>query len=183
MAEEAIHLNDDLEIGRGSERVVYRHPREESLCIKVRYRVRRSRDESVREFEFRKFLAQRYDLDKIPFALPSGWVETSLGKGLLCPLIKNDCGAVSPKLGLVEKTDNLTVLIDEFCDKLLSMKLSVTDLRKQNLVLQTTGGKSEVVMVDGFGFTNDFLKALYRVTPAITVSQTRRRIDKFKLTL
>lgn len=172
-----IDLTNAIVIGKGSERICYQHPNDPNLCIKVRYRVKRSRDESEREFDYAQSL-KRPDL--APYALPIEWVETSGGKGLIFPLIRDGDGSLSMALGKLNDKSKLAGLFDDFAESILANHLSVTDLRLQNLVLQKNNDGERIVMIDGYGFTNDFLKNLYRVTSVITYIQTKRRLEKFK---
>lgn len=172
-----IELDDSLIIGKGSERVCYQHPNDSNLCIKIRYRIKRSRDESEREFEYaQRFVKQGL---KVPLALPVEWVETNLGRGLVFPLIRDDNGEISSALDRVEDKQLLEQVFTEFAQILLTNTISVTDLRIQNLVLQRTKTGPRVVMVDGYGYTNDFLKNLYRITKFVTFQQTKRRLERF----
>ncbi|WP_159656007.1 YrbL family protein [Vibrio atypicus] len=164
-------------IGKGSERICYQHPDDHNLCIKVRYRVKRSRDESEREYDYAKRLKNP---NLAPYALPLEWVETSEGKGLVFPLIRDDDGQLSQSLSKVEDKSQLAALFDEFAQSVLDNRLSVTDLRLQNLVLQKVAGQQRIIMIDGYGFTNDFLKNVFRITSLVTHIQTKRRLDKFR---
>ncbi|MFS1464382.1 hypothetical protein BCT35_12350 [Vibrio lentus] len=175
-----LKLSDALEIARGSERVVYIHPENPSLCIKIRYQTKRSRNESEREFSYMQSLKKRMDISDLPFALPIEWVDTNLGPGLVCPLIKGEDGKVATNLAKDRTHPKLELLVDEFCQNLLSKKISVIDLVSGNLVIAYYQGREQVVMIDGFGFTNDFLKLLYHLTPAITQRQTQRRVALLK---
>tara|TARA_Y100001956_G_scaffold80259_1_gene95082 strand:- start:3816 stop:4358 length:543 start_codon:yes stop_codon:yes gene_type:complete len=172
-----LDLTDAVVIGKGSERICYQHPNDANLCIKVRYRVKRSRDESQREFEYAQSLKHP---DLVPYALPIEWLETSEGKGLVFPLIRDDDGSLSMSLGKLDIKSKLSELFDEFEDSILTNNLSLTDLRLQNLVLQKNGDNERIVMIDGYGFTNDFLKNVFKVTRVITYIQTKRRLEKFR---
>ena len=172
-----IDLSGAVLIGKGSERVCYQHPENPQLCIKVRYRVKRSRNESEREFDYACRLKHSQTL---PLALPIEWVETNEGKGLIFPLIRDDNGQLSQSLQDWAGQPHLTVLFDEFAASILANHLSVTDLRMQNLVVQRVEGKPRIVMIDGYGFTNDFLKYAHKMTRLITHIQTKRRLEKFR---
>lgn len=172
-----IELDDSLIIGKGSERICYQHPNDPHICIKIRYCIKRSRDESEREFEYAKRLRKRGV--EAPFALPIEWVQTNLGRGLAFPLIRDENGEISSSLNRVKDKQLVANLFQEFSDTLVTNALSVTDLRIQNLVLQRSADGPRIVMVDGYGYTNDFLKFLYRVTKVITLQQTKRRLERF----
>lgn len=173
-----LELNDTLIIGKGSERLVYQHPHNSDLCIKIRYRVKRSRNESINEFEYTMGL--KGDVKSIPLALPSEWVITNLGQGLVFPLIRDDDGNISPLLKQYRHQEKVSDLMDDFEHRLMKHAISVTDIQAQNIVVQTIKGKSRLVLIDGYGFTNQMLKHIFVVTRAITRMQTKRRIEKLK---
>lgn len=172
-----IELTGAILIGKGSERLCYQHPENPNLCIKVRYRVKRSRNESEREFDYASSLKRGQAL---PLALPIEWVETNEGIGLICPLVRDDNGQLSQSLQDWSGKPQLAELFDDFAKSILANHLSVTDLRMQNLVVQQIAGKARIVMIDGYGFTNDFLKYAFKVTRLITHIQTKRRLEKFR---
>ena len=173
-----LELNVSQEIARGSERVVYQHPLDENLCIKVRYHFKRRRDENEREYLYAQVLSKFVSIKELPIAFPVGWVKTNYGVGLVCPLIRNDDGKVSQSLLEINDMPYLESYLNVFSNILIENYVSVTDLNKQNLVLRVSNGKKQVVMVDGFGFSSVLYSLAFKFTSFFTVSQTKRRIAR-----
>ncbi|MBF9001136.1 MULTISPECIES: YrbL family protein [Vibrio] len=175
-----IDLSKAKLIGQGSERQCFQHPEKPDRCIKIRYNKKRRVDESIREYRY----AKKYLIGKeLPVALPLSWVETSKGPGLECELVLDKNGEIADTLLATLNKENSVDLnkLKEaawaFRDKLLSIPVSVTDMRLQNICIrENRSGGYELILIDGIGFAN-FIK-VGKLFPSYTYRQTAERIDR-----
>lgn len=92
MANEKIILTDDLFLGDGNHKIVYAHPTDKSLCVKIL----RTEDDPdfYKESRYRKALGNRADSMTL-LTKYFGEVETSKGKGYLFERVLDYDGKIS----------------------------------------------------------------------------------------
>lgn len=171
-----IYLSDDNLIAKGSERACYQHPEHSDLCIKIRYNIKRKRDENTSEYNYIKKM--KFAIDSAPVSFPIEWVNTNLGKGLVFPLIKDHTGSISKTVSssYIEKSidkESLLPLYLDFKRKMVEQNIAVTDPKPQNIVIKKINEQiSTLILIDGFGQSN-----LINI-PYFLKRQTARRITR-----
>ncbi|PWW28183.1 PhoP regulatory network protein YrbL [Chromohalobacter israelensis] len=157
-----IYINDNLYVGKGSERYCYRHPKNSNLCIKLDYKKVRKNKQNKNEYVYYKNIEKRITSWKhIPYCY--GWVSTNMGMGLAFDYIHDEQGAPckSVKYHLDRKTltrQDLEAPLDELYSYLMEQKLIVNDLNPSNLLCKFEGKNSfRLYLVDGLA-NRDFIK-------------------------
>lgn len=160
-----LHLPKTLIIGSGTERDCYRHPSSPNLCIKVNHgralsHKKQTTKQSQTEYSYYLRLQKR---QKQPTIIPQcyGWIETTQGPGLVFDLIRNGNGSAAPRfLQAVDKgvisVEQGRLLLSEFKQKMLEELVIPCDLHPDNILVQQTGAKYRLVLVDGIGNRNVF---------------------------
>lgn len=156
MTKDTITLNDDLYLAEGLRRVVYQHPLDSALCIKI-LKPTASKRTLRREIRYVKKYSQRVD------CVPSyhGKVMTNKGKGYVFGLVCNHNGGFSQSLENTLKSQSLPGLLKKIIQSyelLLDKRVLVTDLHARNVVVKVTETDYELHYVDGAENT-DFIKA------------------------
>jgi len=154
-----LHLDQELLIGRGGVRSVYRHPDDEAKCIKILFN-KSKRRAVIRE---EKYL-RRYWLAGKPFDHLSrfyGRCHTTLGVGGVFQLIRDYDGAISNPLPaflpgdiLADKIlpSELAVLLRQLHDHLVTHSIIVSDPAPGNIVVRFLAPeRPRLVLIDGIG--------------------------------
>ena len=160
-------------ISKGNLRLVYEHPDDRSLLVKVmrpdavesRYRssVRKRRFGEYVLFvrEIHEYLAAHAAAGvDVPFAqVITGTVETDLGLGLVTVAVRGPDGRLAPTLADLIDHGNYTpeaqAAFEEFIRGMLACDMVLSDLHERNLVYAHEEGKPRrFVMIDGIGDSN-----------------------------
>jgi len=149
-------------IGKGFHRECYRHPDDETLCIKIV--VAGNAQESDREKRYYRHLEKRgVSWEMLPRY--HGVVQTDQGPGSVFDLISDADGTVSQTLRHIlssaEKTaaiaDDLEKSLAELKSYLLNQCVITMTLKSKNILCQTNGsGKLRLIIVDNIG-NSDFI--------------------------
>lgn len=157
-----ITLDENLLIGRGSERSCYRHPCDTQLCIKVISNYsNRTFSRIARELKYlKKYKRNPNKLEAIPDFHQT--IDTDLGRGYCFSLIMDLDGAISTRLSDHVKEHGADDLIYrkiiELYHAFLKSGAVVSDLHPGNLLLQRHSEEDfDLIMIDGFG-NSDFIK-------------------------
>lgn len=202
-------LKDREPIAKGGLRLVYEHPDDPSLLVKVmrpeavasRYgkdqpwykRRRRFRQYVLFAREALEFLATWASHgETLPIAQRVvGFVETDMGLGLVTDAVRGPDGALAPTLahlidrGIFDK--EAEDALEVFLTGLLSCDLVIADLHERNLVYAAApGGIRRFVMIDGIGASTilplkAFVPALNRRNKADKIRRLRERIEVRKM--
>ena len=162
-------------IARGNLRLVFEHPENRALLVKVmrpeavesRYADTRPWYKKRRRFsayllfarEVHEFVAAHAAGGRaLPIAQEiSGLVETDMGLGLVTPALRGDDGNLAPTLAHLINRDIFTAEakteLETFLTGLLESPLVVSDLHERNLVYARHPGTGchRFVMIDGIG--------------------------------
>lgn len=157
-----IHLNAGDIVGKGSERCCYVHPGNADRCIKVAYRASRNDKQNRNEIKYLKRLQRnRIDWSHIPRC--HGWVETSVGVGLVYDYFHTEDGLPMPGIGRLVTQGRITrsdlaAPLEQLRQYLLSNRIVVRDLKPSNVVCDADAGDSlRLYLIDGIG-NGDFVK-------------------------
>lgn len=161
-----INLTDDLYLGTGMHKVVYVHPTDKNLCIKI---LHTAPDEDLeREFRYRKSLGKRADSMTL-ITKYFGEVETSRGKGYLFErVVDYDGNSSRDMLNLFEATiknkKNLPavekILLD-FKRVYFAEKIPLAGIDASNyLVQKISPSEYRVRIIDNIG-TSAFIPLAY----------------------
>ncbi len=143
-------------IAEGSQRLVYQHPDNPNLCIKI------SKTDSNEHYIKREIKYTNKYTSRFKFLpLYHGSINTNLGVGHVFDLVCNSDGAVSSTL-LKEKhlfsSDQLAEKLRTLYELLLSNDIVLSDIHLENiLVKKIDGSDEELWLVDGVG-NSDFIK-------------------------
>jgi len=153
-----IQLTDELQIGKGGVRKVYRHPFDSEKCIKITFNKERSRAVR-REIRYLK----KYFRQGKPFQHLSrfhGFCKTNIGRGAIFDLIKDHDGNISSSL-LDHVTKKVTKplpaseileLLNELKSHFLTHRIIVSDPAPHNIMVQfQTPDRPNLVVIDGIG--------------------------------
>jgi len=160
-------------IAAGKFRLVYEHPDDRNLLIKVirpemierRWgseapwykRQRRMKHHSLFLREIKEFLATCAEGNAPSFAQKiTGLVETHLGLGLITEAARDREGNLAPPMKklLLEKRfdDKARAALDRFCEELLKSNIVVADMHSGNLVYAYNEAEgNHFVLIDGIG--------------------------------
>jgi hypothetical protein len=153
--QDIIELSDDLIIGKGRDRVCYKHPAVFNLCIKISITTDK---QSIREMRYFKFLeSKQADLSKISTFL--GKVKTNKGLGYSFDLIRDYDGKVSKTLLQSLESNECSMqkirpLISELKQYLITNKICVRDISPSNISCQKTKDDINLFIIDGVSNSN-----------------------------
>lgn len=191
-----LNLSDGLPIGRGSERIIYEHPNNPGLLLKIldrsqlRSRKRQARWHTryLREGEYRLFLTEFSEYiaasaraggnwREMPIAGVSGVIHTSLGMALVVEKIIGEDGSLAPTLEQIAGTHGFTIelkhALDAFFQSLADHHIIFNDVGPSNIVYgRNSAGRLGFYLIDGFGLKQCF--PLY----AWSQQLNRRRLER-----
>jgi len=181
-----ISLNPDLFIGKGRERICYRHPLDKGKCIKiVHHPSPRTASRIKREEKYHyRYLQNDPKCKFIPKFY--GQIKTNLGHGQVFELITDHNGSISEKLiDCVQQEVAFIKLEEKVLDLFrgfLEMKALVSDFHPSNVVIRRLSeDEFELVVIDGFG-NSDFIKIADHV-PYFRRKKLIRKFRRFMLML
>ncbi len=197
-----ISLTNAEPLARGSCRLVYRHPANEGLLIKVfdphwvlrRYKIERPWYKP----SWRRYHEQLGHLREVreQFALNSrgashpgfvqkivGLQETDLGLGLVVEAVLGQDGKLAPTIRKLIEDGRLTAhhdaALDDFCDALIRSPVIFTDLHLSNVVYGSSLGAGErFVLIDGIGFKT--LIPAERISATVNRWRNTRSVKKLR---
>lgn len=171
-----LHLQDDLLVGRGTERNCYRHPQDATRCIKVSYNFENNKQQNQKDHEY--FISlQKRDIDWSHLPRCYGWDETDQGKGLVFDLLQDKQGTPLPRLDTLLKNGHLdkTMInapLKELRNYLCANQIFTSDLRASNIVCNLEKTPPHFFLIDGIG-DRDFIRLASVVRPL-----ARAKIDR-----
>lgn len=177
-----LYLTEDLLIGRGTERLCYRHPNTPELCIKVTHNHKNDKKQNSRDYAYYNNLEKRrIEWDHLPRC--HGWVETNQGDGLIFDLIQNSEGI--PLQSLTQLLDQRKTTLEDLQNPLENLRkyliknlIFTSDLRDNNIVSNVENGKPTFLyIIDGLGH-HDFIKIAAHIPPLGRV-KVKRQWAKF----
>lgn len=143
-------LTDDLIVGEGRDRVCYRHPQVETLCIKVPKKPEKQTRRERLYFGIIKYLEKNTE----HLSVYRGMVKTNLGDGAMFDLILNEDGNVSSTLTEAIRNDQiskteLNSLLQVLRYYLDSSAICLRDLSPNNIALQIAPDGKKLMIIDG----------------------------------
>lgn len=164
-----LYLDDNLLIGRGTERYCYRHPHDPTRCIKVTHNFQNTRHQNTKDYKYFKKLEERHiDWSHLPRC--HGWVVTDKGEGLVFDLIQDEnhrpLNSLKQLLESGElKIECLTASLRNLHDYLLRYRIFTSDLRESNIICEANGLQPpHLYIIDGIG-DRDFIKLAAHCSP------------------
>ncbi len=200
-----IHLDEKAALGQGKSRLIFQHPDHTDQLIKVirpdviedRFgsgtkwykRLRRFGRFISYQREIAEYLAVRAKLDKDPEFLPKivGFVDTTLGLGLVSVAVKDENGQLAPPLSHLLKEhrydDKVAAALETCFQQLLDCPVILSDLNVGNFVYLEK--ENRFVMIDGMGDANllplkAFIPAYNRRAKLKRYERFRQRIERYK---
>jgi hypothetical protein len=173
----ALDLTNLRPIAAGNDRLVYQHPHEASLLVKVVDRnewdvymrskaLRRWRKRFQREGAYRNHIAELAEYAaaqnaaagrwKVPMARVLGMVQTSHGLGLLVEKITDGQDGLAPTVEQIVRDkgldESLARELDYFFDALADHHIILNDVSARNVVVGANAdGEKGLYLIDGFG--------------------------------
>ncbi|WP_394145853.1 YrbL family protein [Vibrio atypicus] len=158
----SIDLSNANRIGTGNERICFEHPANPALCIKVYHpmeeilkhtKVVRQQNE-MEQYYFQKLVERDVPFTFIPRC--HGWIETSLGRGLVFDRVVDDSGSASQPLtamlkqGTVSQSEAHDILksVEAY---LLQYSISICDVSPGHILMQEQNGQLTPKVIDGVG--------------------------------
>jgi hypothetical protein len=164
-------------IAAGAERLVYQHPHDPSLLVKVvdfpamadhlsTRPLRRWRKDHQREGAYRNHVAELAEYTaaqnaaagrwKVPMARILGLAQTNMGLGLLVEKITDGKGGLAPTVEQIVRDcgldETLERELDYFFDTLADHHIILNDVSARNVVMgQNADGEDGLYLIDGFG--------------------------------
>ena len=151
-----LEISSQHYITEGSQRLLYKHPENQDLCIKI------PKEDSNQRYVGREIKYTHKYQKKLKW-LPAyhGTIETTLGKGYIFDLVTNYDGSVAQSvqsLGGQKSLEGLKEKVEELYQVYLNQGIVVSDMHSGNLVAKKiTETEYELWIVDGIG-NSDFLK-------------------------
>lgn len=169
-------------IGKGATRICFEYPGRPDRCVKVAVRCR---DAAKLETELAAYCSVRSYLGEFIPVYESPLVDTNLGKGLVCELLRDDDGNCSKTLADCRSTGGVAAeLISQlkfFGYHLISHDLFFYDFNLQNFMVQIKNGKPYLKYTDLKSFNNykswTFLK-LEKLLPPLARHLMIRRLNR-----
>jgi PhoP regulatory network protein YrbL len=175
-------LSPTLFIARGGERIVYRHPHDAKLCVKVRFAGAPHPEETAGEVRYWQYL-DRYGCDFAHMPRFEGWAATNQGEGAVWELVQDYNGVISPSLKAVLQRGLAT---HDACRRALAglkewiLRHGVVwrDLHPRNIVCRfSRPGDFRLILVDGWG-NNEFIP-VSSWSRTLNRKKVLRRWDRF----
>ena len=166
---EKLILTDDLKLGDGNHKIVYAHPTDKNLCVKILFTTPDT--DFDKEMRYRQALGNR--VDKMTLMTKYyGEVETNKGKGYVFERVLDfdgsTCKTVLQHLQNPVSTDDLTDLLLNFKKAYINEKFIAAGTDPDNyLVQRTSPTERRVRIIDNIGtaakfpllYYSDFLMA------------------------
>ena len=193
-----LRLSGETPLARGSWKLVFQHPEDDGLLVKVVRRegnARRSRrawykarpregDFLLFSRELHEFVVAEANSNGRPSPIPKimGLVETDLGLGLVVEKIRGQTGELAPGLDRLPKTE-ITPKIEQMLAELVAdineRRIVLSEFTPGNILIVDAGEKqSRLVLVDGFGDSS--LIGLYALS---RFANTQRNLRKYRQVL
>ena len=156
-----MNINRQDHIAEGSQRLLYIHPQNENLCVKI------PKEDSNQHYvkrEIRYTLKYKNKINCIPHY--HGTVDTNLGTGYIFDLVTDFDGSISKTLETLmtediktkEDLDKLKSKINQLYSLFLEQHINVSDLHSGNILARKTSSSNyDLWIVDGLG-NSDFIK-------------------------
>lgn len=149
----AIRLDDSLLIGKGRDRLCFKHPYNNTLCVKVAIQPEK---QSRREEKYFSYLSKTSkDLSLLCPII--GTVQTNLGKGYVFPLAINSKGEIAKTLAQNIIDNNIThkdfeSIFDDIQFYLLEQSICIFDLSPHNIaIFEEKPNQWKFRIIDGIG--------------------------------
>jgi hypothetical protein len=197
-SERVIELVSETPLAIGSKRLVFEHPFDRGLVIKVmrsefsdktlakgmnRLRVvRRYHYSATFVREVREMIEVRFELLSHPTVVQRivGFAETDLGLGMVSLAARGRDGNLAPTLHQMMRRGEVDAAarqaLQRFCDDVLECPIVVGDLHPGNIVYAYNDERGHhFVMIDGIG--DKTLVPLLRLFPTLRARAKRRKIQ------
>ena len=134
---ELLSLTDELILSKGKHKVVYLHPFNDKLCIKILNNI--SDTDFDREMKYRHALGSKADKMSL-LTKYFGEIETNRGKGYIFERVFNfdgsDCKTIQDHLQNPESIDDLTELLLSFKKVFIDEKFVTAGMNPKNFLVQ-----------------------------------------------
>ncbi len=173
-------LNVSKFVSKGSTRICFEHPNNETLCVKV---VSRFKDEYMLSKELNTYKEIKYALKDYLVKYEEKLVDTNLGKGIVCNLLRDDDNSYSKSLSFYkDKLDEEIIKqLWHFAYKLIDNDIFFYDFNLDNFIIQIKHKKKKLYYTDIKSF-NHYKPFVYlrleRFIPFIARSIMIRRLKR-----
>lgn len=180
-----LKLDDSLIVGKGANRICYRHPAEQSKCVKI-IKAGGDRAQRLECKYYSRLIAENINWQYISQFY--GMTETNLGDGYVYELIRDFDGSVSLSLVNYLNTEDtnkenvraILKSLDDLKKFLIDHKILVRNLRPYNIVFKRTDSDhGHSVLIDNIGHHNDYFH-LSDYIALLARRDTRKKWKKFE---
>lgn len=162
-------------IGKGATRLCFEHPADANKCVKV---AAHNKDVYLLEQELFVHSCVKSYLGSYVVDYEPDLVDTNLGKGLVCELLRDDCGGYSETLSRNNLDKEVISELWGFTYHLLEHDIFFYDFNLKNFVIQIKNGQKNLRYTDLKSFMNykswAFLKLEKLITPLACHLMIRR---------
>ena len=158
MTTEKLILTDDLKLGDGNHKIVYAHPTDKNLCVKILFT--EPDTDFDREMKYRRALGNK--VEKMTLLTKYfGEVETNKGKGYLFERVIDFDGSVSKTvLDHIQKPKSIDELIDlllNFKKVFIAEKFVAAGMDPDNFMVQRISeNERRIRIIDNIGTSAKF---------------------------
>lgn len=177
-------LTDEHFIAKGGERACYLHPEDNTKIIKIIYIDGIHNNQNELEYSYMNYLInKKIELTHITNCY--GYVETTLGKGLVFDRVQDYNGVFSKSFRymiahkLIDKKEQL-LLLNELKIYLEKNKIMFVDNSMTNIFYKKiSDSKSKLVIIDGLGAKRTGIKYnLYKIFPLYRDYKIKKQWEK-----
>ncbi len=149
---------EELYLGKGVAKVVYRHPSDPTICIKFpKKKKKRALHDILREISYLK-----KHQDKLPWlSRYIGEIESDRGRGFMYQVALHEDGSPAENLWQLDHAkykSELEQKVSAMYTQLIREHAVVNDLNLRNIYVSNKhNGDFDLILVDGFG-NNNFIK-------------------------
>ncbi len=178
---DVINIDDCQYLSRGTVKLVFAHPRFPDSVIKVinpkavdelGQFARQSSWKKKRKLGIYRYFQREVEqylrlcrahysipTSTFPIAIPRGFVQTSIGLGLISELIRNDDGAIAPTLTQLVAAKQFSAIhakaLETFFQRCIDLHIVFGEVNSAGLLFTTTrSAEPQFVLVDGIGEKN-----------------------------
>lgn len=175
-----IVLSSTNYLSEGNDRVCYNHPDAKEKVIKISKSKRNSKKQNLLDYSYFKFLEKK-KTDFSQISKCNKWVDTNLGRGLVCDKIINFDNTPSKTFEEVVLNNDLDeevelILLEQLKNYIFQNNILFIDVSLSNLMLKKIN-KNEfiLIIIDGLGARRYGIKFYLQRTINIL---TKRKIKK-----
>ncbi|WP_251357844.1 YrbL family protein [Kangiella sp. TOML190] len=144
-------------MGKGVEKVVYRHPHDENICIKF---PNKEKPRALSHIQREVYYLEKHQQQLLWLAPYLGKVKCNLGDGYMYQIVRNEDGSLSNCISDRDIENHLESIKEKIAlmySQLIEQHAVVNDLNLGNFFFRKKKDDFDLILIDGFG-NNNFIK-------------------------